>query len=84
MKVLFHTREIRGHHHTIYYQFGGRAIWHTDGKKTKVISCDLSSLEDIVVLASVLLGLSLLPLREDASPPVVLNIMFMLWHVFMN
>ena len=37
-----------------------------------------------MVLASVLLGISLLPLREDASTPVVLNMMFMLWHVFIN
>ena len=38
----------------------------------------------VVILASVLLGLSILPLIEDSSPPVVCTIMFMLWHVFMN
>ena len=42
------------------------------------------SIRALVILASVLLGLSLLPLREEAYPPVVWNIMFMLCHVFMN
>ena len=37
-----------------------------------------------MVLASLLSGLSLLPLREDLSPPVVWTIMFIIWHVFMN
>ena len=38
----------------------------------------------IVILASVLLWLSLLPLIEEVSPPVVWIMMFVLWHVFMN
>ena len=42
------------------------------------------SKRSLVILASVLLGLSLLPLREEASPPVVWTVIFMLWHVFMN
>ena len=37
-----------------------------------------------MILASVLSGISLLPLREETSPPVVRTIMFMLWHVFIN
>ena len=37
-----------------------------------------------MILASVLFGLSLLPLNEDESPPVVLTMMFMLGHVVMN
>ena len=42
------------------------------------------SKRDFVILSSVLLGLSLLPLRGEASPPVVWTMMFMLWHVFIN
>ena len=42
------------------------------------------SKRSLVILASVLLGLSLLPLREEASPPVVWTMMFMLWHVLIN
>ena len=38
----------------------------------------------LMILASFLLGLSLLPLREEASPPVVWTMMFMLWHVIIN
>ena len=38
----------------------------------------------LVILSSVLLGISILPLREEASPPLVWNMMFMLWHVFIN
>ena len=37
-----------------------------------------------MILASVLLGLSILQLREDVYPPVFWTIMFMLWHVLMN
>ena len=38
----------------------------------------------LVILAIVLLVLSLLPLREEASPPVVWTMMFVLWNVFIN
>ena len=38
----------------------------------------------LVILASVLLGLSILPLREEAYPPVVWTMMLMLWHVLIN
>ena len=38
----------------------------------------------LVILTSVLLGISILPLREEAYPPVVWTIMFMLWHVLIN
>ena len=38
----------------------------------------------LVILSSVLLGISLLPLREEASPLVVWTMMFMLWHVLIN
>ena len=38
----------------------------------------------LVILASVLLGLSLLPLIEEASPPVFWTMMFMLWRVFIT
>ena len=37
-----------------------------------------------MILESVLLGISLLPLREYASPAVVYTMMLMLWHIFMN
>ena len=38
----------------------------------------------LVILASVLLRLSLLPLGEEASPPVVWTMMLILWHVFIT
>ena len=38
----------------------------------------------LVILASVLLGISLLPLREETFPPVLWTMMFMLWHVVIN
>ena len=38
----------------------------------------------LVILASVLIGISLLPLREEAYQPVLWAMMFMLWHVFIN
>ena len=38
----------------------------------------------LVTLASVLLGLSILQLREEAYPPVVWTMMFMSWHVLIN
>ena len=38
----------------------------------------------LVILASVLIGFSLVPLWEDAYPPVVWTTMFVLWHVFVN
>ena len=37
-----------------------------------------------MILAIIILGLSFLPFREDASPPVVWTMMFMLWHALMN
>ena len=37
-----------------------------------------------MILASVLLGLYLLPLREYAYPPVFWTMVFMLWHVFID
>ena len=42
------------------------------------------SRRSLVISAIVLLGLSLLPLREEASPLVFWTMMFMLSHVFMN
>ena len=48
MKVFFHSRGSMKHHHTIYSQFYGRAIWYTDRKITKFISCDLSSVEELL------------------------------------
>ena len=37
-----------------------------------------------MILASVLFGIYILPFSEDASPPIVLTMMFMLWHVLMT
>ena len=37
-----------------------------------------------MILASILLQLSFLSLRENAYPPIVLTMMFMLFHVFTN
>ena len=37
-----------------------------------------------MILTSFLFGVLLIPLSEDASPPVVLNMMFMLWHGLIN
>ena len=38
----------------------------------------------LIISTSVLLGISLLSLREEASRTVVWTIMFMLWHVLIN
>ena len=38
----------------------------------------------LLILASVLLWLSILSLREEAYPPVVWTMMFMFWHVLIN
>ena len=38
----------------------------------------------LVILERVLFVLLVLTLSEDASPPVFLTIMFMIWHVFIN
>ena len=48
MKVLFHARGSKELLHTIHYHFDGRAIWNIDRQRTKVVSCDLSSVEDIL------------------------------------
>ena len=37
-----------------------------------------------LILESALFGISLLPLSEDSSLPVVWTVMFVLWHVFVN
>ena len=37
-----------------------------------------------MIVAIVLLVFSLLPLTEEAYPPVILTMMFMLWHVLIN
>ena len=77
MKVLFHARGSKEHHHAIYLHLGGRAIWHTDSKIKKSFFSIDSSRRAVVILAS-LLYISLLPFSEDASPPVFLTVVFML------
>ena len=47
IKVLFHAIVSNEHHHAIYSQFDGRDIWHTDMQNTRVLSCDLSSVEEL-------------------------------------
>ena len=48
MKVLINSRVSMEHHHAAYSQFGGRSKWHTGRGSTKVLSYDLSSVEDIL------------------------------------
>ena len=49
MKLLFHSRGIKEHHHTTYSQFDRISIWHTDRQSAKVMSCYLSSVEEILL-----------------------------------
>ena len=85
MRLLFHFIESNKNHHAIYSRSDIRAIWYSDKKNTKVISLWIEfNIISLVILASVILVISILPLREDASPPVVLNMVFMLWYVFIN
>ena len=84
MKVLFNAIESKENQHAIYSHFWGRSIWHTDMQNTKVLDCGLGSAKNLVILSRVLLGLSLLPLREEAYPPVLWTMMFILWYVLIN
>ena len=85
MKVLFHDIVSKENHHTIYSQFCGRSIWHTGMQNTEVLSCGLiSEKRALVILPSVLSGLSLLPLMEEASPSVVWTMMIMLGYILIS
>ena len=58
------------------------AYWYAK-HQSSLLWLDFSKIS-LVILSSFLLGLSLLPLREEASQPIVFTVVFMLWHFFIN